>query len=143
MNKYSTTVSHEVDDSKDRGFTLVEILIAIVLVGILSGVAVVGISNLTSKGSQSACSASLDAAKAASVVYFTSNSAYPTTLTQMTTSTPTIPAALSLPSGVTINAVAVTTPVAAAAGMQASSGTNWRLTMTAGVNGAAPTFVCS
>ncbi len=34
----------------DKGFTLIEILIAIVLVGILSAVAVIGISNLVSKG---------------------------------------------------------------------------------------------
>ncbi|HEY7627297.1 MAG TPA: prepilin-type N-terminal cleavage/methylation domain-containing protein [Ilumatobacteraceae bacterium] len=126
----------------DKGFTLIEILIAIVLVGILSAVAVVGISNLTSKGAKSACSASLDAAKAASVVYFTSNGAYPTTLTQMTTAQPNVPAPFSLPSGVTINAAAVGAPYPAAANMQAKSGTSWYLTMTAGAGGAAPTFVC-
>ena len=49
----------------DRGFTLVEILIAIVLVGILSAVVVVGIGNLTSQGSSSACKASADASRAA------------------------------------------------------------------------------
>ena len=143
MKVHSQTESGAVRGAKDRGFTLVEILIAIVLVGILSGVVVVGISNLTSKGSQSACTASLDAAKAGTIVYFTSNAAYPTTLTQLTASTPTVPSALTLPSGVTINTAAVTTPVRAAAGMQASSGTSWRLTMTAGTNGAAPTFACS
>ena len=126
----------------DDGFTLIEILIAIVLVGILSAVVVVGISNLTSKGSKSACSASLDAAKAGSVVYFTSNGAYPTTLTQMTTAAAGVPAPLTLPTGVAINAAAVGAPYPAAANMQASSGTSWYLTMTAGVNGAAPTFVC-
>jgi prepilin-type N-terminal cleavage/methylation domain-containing protein len=143
MNTYSKTINHEAEVSEDRGFTLVEILIAIVLVGILSAVVVVGISNLTSKGSTSACAASLDAAKAGSAVYFTSNSAFPTTLTQLTTGTSSVPAALTLPSGVTINSAAVTTPVAAAAGMQASSGTSWYLTMTAGTNGAAPTFACN
>ena len=54
----------------DQGFTLMEIVIAIALVGILSAVAVVGIGSLTSKGSKSACTSSLDAAKAASVVHF-------------------------------------------------------------------------
>ncbi len=132
---------------RDNGFTLVEILIAIVLVGILSAVVVVGISNLTSKGAKSACSASLDAAKAGTIVYFTSNAAYPTTLAQLTTATGSgataIPAALTLPSGVAVNAAAVTGTYPAAIGMQASSGTAWYLTMTAGVNGAAPTFVCA
>ena len=90
----------------DKGFTLIEILIAIVLVGILSAVAVVGISNLVSKGSTSACTASRDSATAASAVYFAANSnTYPINFTQLTTAagTPTIPAALTLPSGVAIN----------------------------------------
>lgn len=127
---------------EDRGFTLVEILIAIVLVGILSAVVVVGISNLTSKGTESACSASLDAAKAGTVVYFASNSAYPTTLTQLTTATGSVPAALTLPTGYVVNTTALTTPTPAAIGMRAV-GTNWSLTMTAGTAGAAPTFACS
>jgi type II secretory pathway pseudopilin PulG len=119
---------------------LIEILIAIVLVGILSAVAVVGISNLVSKGSTSACTASADSAKAASAVYFAGSSAYPTTLAQMTTG-----GQLTLPSGVTVNTAVV--PAAApnpgaAVGMQATGG-GWILTMTAGTGGAAPTFVCT
>ncbi|HEY4331208.1 MAG TPA: type II secretion system protein [Ilumatobacteraceae bacterium] len=127
----------------DAGFTLVEILIAIVLVGILSAVVVVGISNLTSKGSSSACTASLDAAKAGTAVYYATNQAYPTTLAELTTAAGTTPAALTLPTGVTVNTVAVTGTHAAAIGMQASSGTNWYLKMTAGTGGASPTFACS
>ena len=143
----SSTKSHGTGRRDDNGFTLVESLIAIVLVGILSAVVVVSISNLTSKGAKSACNASLDAAKAGTVVYYTSNTAYPTRLAQLTTATGTgvtaVPAALTLPSGVAVNTVAVTGAFPAAIGMQASSGTAWYLTMTAGVNGAAPTFVCA
>ncbi len=73
--------------SRDAGFTLVEIVIAIVLVGILSAVAVVGIGSLTDKGNDSACEASLDAAKAAAVVHLASTNSYPATLTAMTTGT--------------------------------------------------------
>lgn len=72
---------HRTED--DRGFTLVEILIAIVLVGILSAVVVVGIGTLTDQGNESACTASLDAAKASSVVYFAQTGSYPTTFTSM------------------------------------------------------------
>jgi prepilin-type N-terminal cleavage/methylation domain-containing protein len=149
MNGYSKNKSQAADADQqhgdDKGFTLVEILIAIVLVGILSAVVVVGIGNLTSKGSSTACSASLDAAKSGSVVYYTTTNAYPATLAAMTvaTTTPVAPAALTLPSGVTVNAAAITGPPAVAIGMQASSGTNWFLTMTPGTAGAAPTFVCS
>ena len=76
---HRTTVEQD-----DKGFTLIEILIAIVLVGILSAVAVVGISNLVSKGSNSACGASKDAATAAFAVWFANNgNTYPTTFTQL------------------------------------------------------------
>ena len=68
------------------GFTLVEILIAIVVVGILAAVAIVGINSLTSTGNKSACNASADAAKAASAAYFANHSAYPSSFGDMTTS---------------------------------------------------------
>lgn len=113
----------------DQGFTLMEIVIAIALVGILSAVAVVGIGSLTSKGSKSACTSSLDAAKAASVVHFAGSAAYPTSLTQMTT---TNPAELTLPSGVTLNGNG-----------RVARGSGWTLTMTVGANGQPPTFVCT
>ena len=112
---------------RDRGFTLVEILIAIVLVGILSAVVVVGVSNLTDKGSASACKASLDASKAGSVVYFASTGAYPATFDSMVN---VDPAALTLPSDVTRP-----TPLSI-------KGSGWTLTMTA-VTGKPPSFVCS
>lgn len=121
---------------RDRGFTLVEILIAIVLVGILSAVVVVGVSNLTEKGSSSACVASLDAAKTGSVVYYTSNMAYPTTLAQMTSTDPPM---LSLPSGVTLNSSAVGNNAVGTV----ASGQGWTLTMTPGATGRTPTFACS
>jgi prepilin-type N-terminal cleavage/methylation domain-containing protein len=111
---------------RDDGFTLVEIVIAIVLVGILSAVAVVGIGSLTSKGNTSACQASLDAAKAAVVVHLASNGSYPATLTAMTTGTSP---AYTLPSGVTVAPSGLST-----------TGANWTLTMTPGQP---PTFACS
>lgn len=110
----------------DEGFTLVEIVIAIVLVGILSAVAVVGIGSLTSKGNSSACQASLDAAKAAVVVHLASAGSYPATLTAMTTGASP---AYTLPTGVTVAPSGLST-----------TGANWTLTMTPGQP---PTFACS
>jgi prepilin-type N-terminal cleavage/methylation domain-containing protein len=132
---------------KDEGFTLVEILIAIVLVGILSVVVIVGISNLTSSGSKSACTASLDSAKAGSVAFYASSSPnrYPANFTELT---PAANPALVLPSGAAVNTTALSTtgtPVAlanAAVGM-AVVGPSWQLTMTAGATGVAPTFACT
>lgn len=129
-NNTGTSADHSPElHERDGGFTLVEIVIAIVLVGILSAVAVVGIGSLTSKGSEAACSASLDAAKAGSVVYLASNAAYPTTLVQMTASNPP---ALSLPSGVTPDTAGTS-----------ATGSGWTLTMTPGTGGGAPQFSCT
>lgn len=120
----------------DRGFTLVEILIAIVLVGILSAVVVVGISSLTSEGSKSACTASLDASKAGSVVYYASHvNTYPPSFTQLTSGTSSLPAALTLSSGVVIDP---------ANNHRLTQGSAWTLTMTDGASPTvAPTFACS
>lgn len=136
VNGYSSITGQGHDRRGDSGFTLVEILIAIVLVGILSAVVVVGIASLTDKGASSACDASLDAAKAGTVVYFATQGAYPATLAAMTVPTVGInaaPAALELPTDATAT-VDVVEPAGAA----------WTLTMTAGADTTVkPTFACS
>ena len=120
----------------DKGFTLIEILIAIVVVGILSAVVVIGISSLTSKGNKTACTASRDAAIAASTVYFANEGKYPITMDLLTVPmTGGVPAALTLPSGVAI-----------ATGANVTTGATWVLTMTPGSPSAtvnAPTFACT
>jgi prepilin-type N-terminal cleavage/methylation domain-containing protein len=57
----------------DDGFTLIEILIAIVLVGILSAVAVLGIGSLLGKAKSSACAAERDSLTTAVTAYFALN----------------------------------------------------------------------
>jgi prepilin-type N-terminal cleavage/methylation domain-containing protein len=57
----------------DHGFTLIEILIAIVLVGILSAVAVLGIGGLLGKAKASACAAERDSLTTAVTAYLTLN----------------------------------------------------------------------
>ena len=108
----------------DRGFTLVEILIAIVLVGILSAVVVVGISNLTSKGSAAACAASADAARAATTIHFTNTGQQPDTIKVMVDN-----AELVLPDGVTLDASGTV-----------ATGDGWTLTL---LPGDVVTFACA
>lgn len=110
----------------DRGFTMVEILIAIVLVGILSAVVVVGVSRLTSMGSDAGCTASGDAARAAARNYWASTAEQADTFTDMVDA-----GVLDLASGVTIDA-----------GGLVASGDGWALTLTPGNGHRPPTFTC-
>jgi prepilin-type N-terminal cleavage/methylation domain-containing protein len=67
------------------GFTLIEMLVAIVVVGVLTAVAIVGIGGLTDKGGNAACSASHDAAAAATLAYYANTGGnYPQTFTDLT-----------------------------------------------------------
>jgi prepilin-type N-terminal cleavage/methylation domain-containing protein len=148
MNTHQNQSTDHVGGDNDRGFTLVEILIAIVLVGILSVVVIVGISNLTSTGSKSACTASLDSAKASTVAYYAGHAnQYPADFTQLAPADGT--GALVLPSGAAVNTTVLSTAATpkaladAAVGM-AIVGPSWQLTMKAPATaGAAPTFVCA
>ncbi len=111
-------------ETRDEGFTLVEILIAIVLVGILSAVVVVGVGSLTDQGNDSACAASLDASKAGAVVYFAKHASYPTTFTDMVDE-----GALDPATDVTVADATLTAD-------------GWTLTL-AGGGATKPTFTCS
>ena len=55
---------------KDKGFTLVELLIVIVILGILSTVTVFAVRGITNKGQTSACSADKATLATASEAYF-------------------------------------------------------------------------
>jgi prepilin-type N-terminal cleavage/methylation domain-containing protein len=65
--------------SREHGFTLVELLVAILLAGILAVVAIVGLTGITGAGNKSQCSTLLDAAKSAATTYYAKNGAYPAT----------------------------------------------------------------
>lgn len=119
-------LEHDPDRPRADGFTLVEIVIAIVLVGVLSAVVVVGVSRITGKGESAACTASRDAAESASVSYFALHGQYPDTIPQMVSGDQ-----LTLADGVT-----VTDPLVA-------SGSGWSLTMVPLGPATKPVFNCT
>jgi len=60
----------------EEGFTLVELLVVIVILGILAAVAVFAVGGVTDKGKQSACKADVNAVQTASEAYYAKNGAY-------------------------------------------------------------------
>jgi prepilin-type N-terminal cleavage/methylation domain-containing protein len=116
----------------EHGFTLIELLLAIVLVGILSVVAIVGLSGLTKTGNNSACSTLVGAATSAAATYYANTGAYPITtgstngfdlLVQGT------PKLLTLPS-----------PAVTESGSVMKSGSSWSVTMGGGGGSTPNTF---
>ena len=90
---------------KEGGFTLVELLIVIVILGILSAVVVFAVGGISDKGESSACKATANSVQTASEAYYAKNSAYAATLQDLETAK-----FLRLPTtGVAVNVITVAT----------------------------------
>ena len=62
--------------SGEAGFTLVELLIVIVILGVLSTVVVFAVGGITDKGRKAACQADSKTVEVAEEAYFAKNGAY-------------------------------------------------------------------
>src|SRR5882724_341607 len=62
--------------SGEAGFTLVELLVVIVILGVLAGIVVFAVGGITNNSTKSACSSDVATAQAAEDAYFANNNAY-------------------------------------------------------------------
>ena len=69
--------SHEDQNIIERGFTLVELLIVIVILGILAGIVVFAVGNLTSNAKTNACATEKTTVHTAVEAYKAQNGSYP------------------------------------------------------------------
>ena len=67
------------------GFTLVELLVVIVILGILAAVAVFAVGGITDKGKKSACKSDLKAVEVASEAYYAQNGSYAASIDALVT----------------------------------------------------------
>ena len=99
--------SHEDQNIIERGFTLVELLIVIVILGILAGIVVFAVGNLTSSAKTNACSTEKSTIITADEAYKAQNGSY-------TDTAGLVAAGLlkSTPTGYTINSSGVVSAIA-------------------------------
>lgn len=71
--------------SRKSGFTLVEILLVVAILGILAGVAVIGVRGRTDKANKAACRTSIQAIRTAIDAYDVDNGTYPPSLQSLVT----------------------------------------------------------
>ena len=71
------------EEKKDEGFTLVELLIVIVILGILATVTVFAVGGITNQGQESACSADLKTLEVAIEAYNAQEGSYPTEASEL------------------------------------------------------------
>ncbi len=71
--------------NSEGGFTLVELLVVIVILGILAAVAVFAVGGISDKGKQSACKADVSSVETASEAYYAKNGSYAASIAALVT----------------------------------------------------------
>jgi type II secretion system protein G len=71
--------------NSEGGFTLVELLVVIVILGILAAVAVFAVGGISDKGKKSACKSDLKAVEVAAEAFYAQNGSYPASIDALVT----------------------------------------------------------
>ena len=89
---------------KQKGFTIVELLVVIVVIGILAAITIVSYTGVTQKANTTKALSNAQSVQNVAEIYFAQNQAYPTAASDFTGST----LAAKLPTNITLQAAAVT-----------------------------------
>ena len=97
----------------EKGFTLVELLIVIVILGILAGIVVFAVGNLTSNATANSCATEKSTISTAEEAYKAQTGAYPTAMTDLTAGTGAVQALLkTTPTGYGLGANGIPAKIA-------------------------------
>ncbi len=97
---------------KNRGFTIVELLVVIVVIGILAAITIVSYTGITQKANTTKALTNAQAAQTVAEVYAADEGHYPATAAAFATGSDTT----KLPAGITVVPGADTTPLSASNG---------------------------
>ena len=113
---------------KQKGFTIVELLIVIVVIAILAALSYVGYTSITARANNSTAAASAKAVKDTAQVFFSTHGSWPTTKAHFNNGIPTggnaADAVAKLPSDVKFAATSTVTYANRDSATQALSGTD-------------------
>ena len=134
-------------EGEDSGFTLIEIMIVIVVLGILAAVVVFALAGVTGQGATSACNADAKTVQVALAAYEQQSGAVPTAVTAITTTgggdsylvpgyTQTWPSNPSTNYAISVSAGAAGSPAA----VQVTTGGAWNSAGTAYTGGTATSY---
>ncbi|MBC7943131.1 type II secretion system protein [Candidatus Saccharibacteria bacterium] len=91
------------------GFTIVELLIVIVVIGILAAITIVAYSGITNRGYAAQAQTNAENVQKVAEAYNADTGAYPVDAATLVTYSGTAAAVAKLPTGLTVSATAVTT----------------------------------